>query len=170
MTASKKHKKVITVLSILIPLVVASLFGVKIDVKLPVFLPPIYATINIITALVLTLALWAIKNGKQGLHRKLMLTALSLTVVFLILYIAYHMTSDTTHFGGEGFVKYIYYFVLISHITLSIAVIPLMLITFSKALLADFKAHKKMARIAFPLWLYVATSGVLVYILIAPYY
>lgn len=170
MTASKNHKKIITVLSIIIPLVVALLFGVKLDVRLPVFLPPIYAAINAFTALVLIASFWAIKNGKQEFHKKLMLTAISLSAVFLILYIAYHMTSDPTHFGGEGFVKYVYYAVLISHIILSIAVIPLVLITFSKALLSDFKAHKKMARIAFPLWLYVAISGVLVYILIAPYY
>jgi len=170
METTKKHKLIITVLSVVVPTVVAVLFGVKIDYTLPVFLPPIYATINALTAVVLIAALWAIKNGKQLLHEKLMKTALSLSVIFLVLYIAYHMTSESTHFGAEGYIKYVYYFILISHIILSIVVIPLVLITFSRALLGDFKRHQKMARMAFPLWLYVAVSGVLVYIMIAPYY
>jgi putative membrane protein len=170
MEASKTHKLVITILSVVIPLAVAALFGIKIEAKLPVFLPPIYATINALTAVVLVAALWAIKNKKQAHHEKLMKSAISLSVVFLILYIAYHMTSESTHFGGEGLVKYIYYFILFSHIILSIAVIPFVLITFSRALLGNFKSHQKIARIAFPLWLYVAISGVIVYVMIAPYY
>ncbi|MCF6214208.1 MAG: DUF420 domain-containing protein [Flavobacteriaceae bacterium] len=170
METTKKHKLIITLLSIVVPVVVAVLFGVKIDHTLPVFLPPIYAAINALTAAVLIFAFWTIKNGKKALHEKLMKTALSLSVVFLILYIAHHMTSESTHFGAEGYIKYVYYFILISHIVLSIVVIPLVLITFSRALLGDFKRHKKIARSVFPLWLYVAVSGVLVYIMIAPYY
>jgi putative membrane protein len=170
MDISKKHKRFITILSIVIPLAVAALFGVKIDYKLPVFLPPIYATINAFTALVLIGALLAIKKGNRSLHEKLMKLAIALSGLFLVLYIAYHMTSDATHFGGTGFIKYMYYFILVSHIILSITVIPFVLITLSRALLKDFIKHKKIARFAFPLWLYVAISGVLVYILIAPYY
>jgi len=167
---SKKHKRLITLLSIVIPLAVAALFGLKIDYKLPIFLPPIYATINAFTALVLIGALFAIKKGNRNLHEMLMKLAIVLSGLFLVLYIAYHMTSDATHFGGTGFIKYVYYFILISHIILSIAVIPFVLITFSRAILKEFTKHKKMARFAFPLWLYVAISGVLVYLLIAPYY
>ena len=170
MDTSKKHKRLITILSIVIPLAVAVLFGVKIDYQLPVFLPPIYASINALTALILIFALLAIKKGNRSLHEKLMKSAIVLSGLFLVLYIAYHMTSDATHFGGTGFIKYVYYFILISHIILSIAVIPFVLITFSRALLKEFTKHKKIARYAFPLWLYVAISGVLVYILIAPYY
>ncbi len=170
MDISKKHKRFITILSIVIPLAVAALFGVKIDYKLPVFLPPIYATINAFTALVLIGALLAIKKGNRSLHEKLMKLAIVLSGLFLVLYIAYHMTSDATHFGGTGFIKYVYYFILVSHIILSITVIPFVLITLSRALLKDFIKHKKIARFAFPLWLYVAISGVLVYILISPYY
>lgn len=170
MDTSKKHKRLITLLSIVIPLAIAALFGVKIDYQLPIFLPPIYASINAFTALVLIIALFAIKKGNRILHEKLMKSAIILSGLFLVLYIAYHMTSDATHFGGEGFIKYMYYFILISHIILSIVVIPFVLITFSRALLKDFTKHKKIARFAFPLWLYVAISGVLVYLLIAPYY
>jgi len=86
------------------------------------------------------------------------------------MYIAYHMTSDPTPFGGTGWVKTTYYFILISHILLSIAVIPLVLVTYSKTYLRDFEAHKKWARYTFPVWLYVAVTGVIVYLMIAPYY
>lgn len=170
MSSVNQHQRIITTLSIVIPIAVAALFGIKINVKLPLFLPPIYASINALTAVVLITAFWAIKNGRRTLHETLMKLAISLSVLFLVLYIAYHITSNTTPFGGLGFIKYVYYFILITHIILSIAIIPLVLVSFSRALLHNFIAHKKIARIAFPLWLYVAVSGVLVYILISPYY
>ena len=166
----KKYNKWIVVLSIAIPLVVAALFGVKIDVELPVFLPPIYATINAFTGLVLVIAFWAITNKKQNLHKRLMQLAISLSVVFLVMYVAYHMTSESTKFGGQGAIKYIYYIILISHIILSIVVIPFVLITYVRAITNNFERHKKIARITFPLWLYVAVSGVVVFIMISPYY
>lgn len=168
--AQKKYNKLILVLSIAIPLVVAVLFGVKLDIDLPVFLPPVYATINGITAVVLVVSFWAIKNKKIDLHKKLMKTAIGLSAVFLILYVLYHMTSDSTTFEGEGAIKYFYYVILISHILLSIVVIPFVLITFIRGLTNDIDRHKRIARITFPLWLYVTISGVVVYILIAPYY
>ncbi|MEN8125611.1 MAG: DUF420 domain-containing protein [Bacteroidota bacterium] len=166
----KKYNKLIIILSIAIPLVIAVLFGIKIEVKLPVFLPPIYASINALTAVILLFAVRAIKNNKKDLHERLMKTAIIFSVVFLVLYIAYHMTSDSTTYEGEGLLQYIYYIILISHILLSIIVIPFVLITFIRAITNDFEKHKKIAKIAFPLWLYVAISGVLVYLMIAPYY
>jgi len=167
---STKYNKVIILLSIVIPLAVAVLFGVKLDIELPVFLPPIYATINAITAVVLVLAVWAVSTKKIVLHEQLIKVAVLLSVCFLVLYIAYHMTSDSTTFGGEGIVKYIYYFVLISHILLSIVVIPFVLITFVRGITRDIEKHKKIAKYTFPLWLYVAVTGVVVYLMIAPYY
>lgn len=167
---SKKYNKWIVVLSIAIPLVVAILFGVKIDAELPVFLPPIYAGINAITSLVLIFAFLAVKNKNIVLHKKLMKTAIVLSALFLVLYVAYHMTSDSTKFEGEGTIKYVYYTVLISHILLSIIVIPFVLITFVRGITNDIERHKKIAKFTFPLWLYVAVSGVLVYIMISPYY
>ncbi|WP_347922988.1 DUF420 domain-containing protein [Pontimicrobium sp. SW4] len=170
-TKEKKYNKWIVVLSIAIPLVVAALFGIKIpNVEPLTFLPPIYATINAFTALVLISAFIAIINKKQKLHKRLMQLAISLSVVFLAMYVAYHMTSESTKFGGEGLVKYVYYIVLISHIILSVAVIPFVLITYVRAVTNNFEQHKKIARITFPLWLYVAISGVVVYIMISPYY
>jgi putative membrane protein len=167
----KKYNKWIVVLSIAIPLVVAALFGVRIpNVEPLTFLPPIYATINAVTALILVSAFWAILRKKIILHKRLMTTAILLSALFLIMYVAYHMTSDSTKFGGEGAIKYIYYFILITHIVMSVVVIPFVLITYVRAITNNIKKHKKIARITFPLWLYVAVSGVLVYILISPYY
>lgn len=166
----KKYNKLIIALSVVIPLVVAILFGVKIDAQLPVFLPPIYASINAVTALVLVLAFIAVKQGKIKFHENLMKFAILLSLLFLVMYVAYHMTSDSTKFGGEGFVKYMYYFILITHILLSIAVIPFVLITYVRGITNNIEKHKKIAKITFPLWLYVAVTGVVVYIMIAPYY
>ena len=166
----KKYNKLIIALSIVIPVAVAILFGVKIDVELPVFLPPIYATINALTALVLILAVIEIKKGNRKVHEKLMKLAIILSAVFLVLYILYHMTSDSTKFGGEGLIKYLYYFILLTHILLSIIVIPFVLITFVRAITNNIVKHKKIAKITFPLWLYVAITGVVVYFMISPYY
>lgn len=170
-----KYNKWIVVLSIAIPLVVALLFGVNLrklgyDVQPLSFLPPIYAGINAVTAVVLVVAVWAIKNDKRSLHENLMKFAIFLSVCFLGMYVAYHMTSDSTKFGGEGIIKYIYYFILITHILLSIIIIPFVLVTFVRGISGNFARHKKIARITFPMWLYVAVTGVIVYIMISPYY
>lgn len=170
MEESKKYNRIIIILSVAIPLVVAALFGVKLDIELPLFLPPIYAGTNAVTSVVLIIALWAIKVKNIELHKKMMTLAIAFSVFFLVLYVLYHMTSDSTSYGGQGISKYIYYVILISHILLSIAVIPFVLITYVKALTKDFEKHKKIARITFPLWLYVTISGVVVYFMILPYY
>lgn len=167
----KKYNKLIVVLSVLIPVAVAVLFGIKIPNVEPLsFLPPIYATINGFTAVLLVIAFIAIKNKKIKLHENVMKTAIGCSVAFLVMYVAYHMTSDSTKFGGEGVIKYIYYFVLITHILLSIIIIPFVLITYVRAITNNIEKHKKIAKITFPLWLYVAISGVIVYIMISPYY
>lgn len=167
----KKYKVWIIILSIAIPLVVAVLFGVKIPNAKPLmFLPPIYATINGLTAVLLVAAVMAIKNKKVKLHETLMKICIGLSVLFLGMYVAYHMTSESTKFGGEGLIKGIYFFILITHIVLSIAIIPLVLITYVKALAKRFDKHKKIAKITFPIWLYVAITGVIVYLMISPYY
>ena len=167
----KKYNKLIVALSIIIPIVVAILFGVRIPNVEPLsFLPPIYATINGLTAVILIIAFFAIKKKNIVLHENLMTTAIGCSVVFLVMYVAYHMTSDSTSYGGEGIVKNIYFFILISHILLSIAVVPLVLFTFERAISGDFVKHKALAKIAFPIWLYVAITGVVVYLMISPYY
>ncbi len=167
----KRYNKIITIVSVVIPVVVAVLFGVRIPNVEPLsFLPPIYATINGCTALLLLVAVWAIKNGKVKLHQNLMTFNIVLSLLFLVMYIAYHMTSDSTAYGGEGAVRYVYYVILISHIILSIALIPLVLRTYAKAHIKDFEGHRAMAKYTFPIWFYVAVTGVVVYLMIAPYY
>mgnify|MGYP000206128482 FL=1 len=171
----KKYKKIITALSIIIPIAVAALFGINLqklgfDIEPLSFLPPIYASVNGLTAIVLVAAVVAIKKGNQKLHEGLNTFAIFCSLMFLVMYVAYHMTSESTSFDGEGMVAYLYYFILITHIILSIVVIPFVLTTYMRAKLTDFPAHKKIAKITFPLWLYVAVTGVIVYIMISPYY
>jgi putative membrane protein len=171
----KQYKKIITILSIAIPLAVAALFGINLkklgfDVEPLSFLPPIYASINGLTAVLLVFAVIAIKKGNRKLHEQLNTFAIVCSALFLVMYVAYHMTSDSTPFGGEGVIRYVYFFILISHIVLSIVIIPFVLITFMRARLGKFPEHKKIAKITFPLWLYVAVTGVVVYLMISPYY
>ena len=172
-TIETKYNKLITILSVVIPVAVAALFGVSfkklgIDVEPFTFLPPIYASINALTALLLVVAVIAIKNGNRKLHENLMKLAIACSVAFLLMYVAYHMSSESTKYLGEY--KMVYYFILISHILLSIAIIPLVLITYVKALAQRFDKHKKIAKITFPIWLYVAVTGVVVYLMISPFY
>lgn len=174
-TIETKYNKLIIALSVIIPLAVAVLFGVNLrkmgyDVQPLTFLPPIYATINGVTVILLITAVLAIKKGNRKVHERLMKLAILCSVLFLVMYVAYHMTSDSTPFGGEGAIRYVYFFILITHIVLSIAIIPLVLITYVKALAQRFDKHKKIAKITFPIWLYVAITGVIVYLMISPYY
>ena len=191
---SKFYNILIWIISVLVPIVVALLLFIKweydkliFNLRIPnsdpivllenlpiakplTFLPPIYATINGITALLLVAAVYFIKNGKRRIHENLMKTCIGLSLLFLIMYIAYHITSDPTPFGGSGFIAFMYFFILITHILLSVIVIPLVLVTYLKAFKSDFISHKKIARITFPVWLYVAVTGVVVYLMISPYY
>jgi len=165
------YHKLIVALSIIIPLVVALLFGMpKIKGYDFSFLPPIYATINGLTAVLLVAAYIAIRNGKRKLHENLVKLCITLSALFLIMYVIYHITSESTRYEGTGDIRYFYYFVLVTHILLSVAVIPFVLFTYVRAWSGNFERHKKLARYTFPLWLYVAISGVIVYIMISPYY
>ena len=190
----KKYNKLITAVSVLIPLVVALLLFLKWDADKLVFdlrapnsepitlienlpvakplksLPPIYSSTNAVTALLLVFAYIAISRKKVKLHESLMKVSIALSLSFLVMYIAYHITTDPTPFGGSGMIKYTYYFILISHILFSIILIPLVLISYVRAFQKAFPSHKKIARITFPIWLYVTVTGVIVYLMIAPYY
>lgn len=188
-TLEQRFRLSIILVSILIPTAVAILFTVKlkdfgIDVEPLSFLPPIYATINGLTALLLLMGVMAIKNGNKKVHERFMTTAIACSVVFLVMYVAYHMTADSTVYGdidgnkildatekaNAGSIRHLYLFILLSHIALSIVIIPLVLITYVRALAARFDKHRKIAKITFPLWLYVAVTGVVVYLMISPYY
>jgi len=164
------YRKLIIALSVVLPLAVAVLFRVKILGYDFSFLPPIYATINGITAVLLIAAVVAIKNKRRTLHEALMKTCIGLSGLFLAMYVAYHMTSDSTPYGGEGWLRSVYFFILITHITLSVVVVPFVLFTFSRALSGNFERHRALAKFTFPIWLYVAITGVIVYLMISPYY
>ena len=167
----KSYNIWIWVVSILIPVVVAILFMIRIPNVEPLdFLPPIYASINGLTAIILILAFSAIRKKNISLHEKLMKIAISLSVIFLVMYVAYHMTSDPTPYGGSGVLRPLYFFILISHIILSIGIIPLVLITYVRAISKLFLDHKKIARFTFPIWMYIAVTGVIIYLMISPYY
>lgn len=171
----KKYKGIIWTLSIIIPLAVAALFGINLpkmgyDVQPLSFLPPIYATINGLTAICLVIAVSAIKRGNVKLHENLIKLCMVFSSAFLIMYVAYHMTSESTSFGGEGTIRYVYFFILVTHIVLSIIIIPFVLFTFVRGIAGAYERHKKLARITYPMWLYVAVTGVIVYLMISPYY
>ncbi len=164
------YERLIIVLSVVLPLAVAALFEIKIPGYDFSFLPPIYAAINGITAVLLVIAVIAIKNKKKNLHEALMKICIACSAVFLLMYVAYHMTSDTTPYGGEGILRVVYHFILITHIVLSVVVVPFVLFTFSRAISGSFEKHKALAKFTFPIWLYVAVTGVIVYLMISPYY
>lgn len=164
------YKKLIIALSVIIPVAVAVLFGVKVPGYDLSFLPPIYATINGITAVLLIAAVVAIKNGKRTLHENLIKVCMLCSALFLVMYVLYHMTSDSTPYGGTGPIRYVYFVILISHILLSVIVIPFVLFSYVRALSGNFARHRKLAKITFPIWLYVAVTGVIVYLMISPYY
>ncbi len=171
----KKYSIWIWILSIAIPVVVAVLFSVNLhdlgyDVKPLSFLPPIYAAINGLTAVLLFWAVRAVKKGNRQLHERLIKVCIGCSVAFLAMYVAYHMTSIETKFGGEGVIRYVYFFILITHILLSIIIIPFVLVTFVRGISGAYERHKKLARITYPMWMYVAVTGVIVYIMISPYY
>lgn len=188
-TVETKYNKLIIAVSIVIPLVVALLFGVNLrklgyDVQPLTFLTPIYATINGITAVILVAAVFAIKNGKRKLHENLMKFAIACSLAFLVMYVAYHMTANSVIYGDlnhdgilsefenaqAGLMRPLYLFILITHITLSVVIIPLVLFTYVRALSKVFDKHKKLGKITFPIWLYVAVTGVIVYLMISPFY
>jgi putative membrane protein len=188
-TLEQRFRLSIILVSIVIPIAVAILFTVKlkdfgIEVEPLSFLPPIYASINGLTALLLVMGVMAIKNGNKKVHERFMTMAIACSVVFLVMYVAYHMTADSTVYGdidgnkildvtekaNAGSMRYVYLFILLSHIALSIVIIPLVLITYVRALASQFDKHRKIAKITFPLWLYVAVTGVVVYLMISPYY
>jgi putative membrane protein len=168
---NKAYNAIIIVVSILIPVVVAVLSRVRIPNMAPLdMLPPIYAIINGATAILLVVAVMQIKRGNKRKHQVLMKINILLSLLFLIMYIAYHVTSEMAIYGGEGIIRYVYYFILASHIILSGILVPLVLLTYKHAALGEYLKHRKLAKITFPIWFYVAVTGVVVYLMISPYY
>jgi putative membrane protein len=170
MSNKERYGKLIILLSIVIPVAVAVLFKVRINGYDFSFLPPIYASINGLTAVLLIAGFIAIRNKMRKLHEAIMKTCIGLSASFLIMYILYHMTTDPTPYGGNDVWRYVYYFILLTHIVLSVAVIPLVLFTLARALAGNFERHRALAKFTLPVWLYVAVTGVIVYLMISPSY
>ena len=167
------NRRAINILSIAIPVAVALLIGIRQKIPLGEWtaaLPDVIGGLNAATSLLLIAALIAIKQRKVALHRKLMTTAFVLGAIFLVTYILYHVSNPSTAYGGEGAIRYLYYFLLISHILLSIIVVRYVLLAMYYALTRQFNDHKRIVKIAFPIWLYVSVTGVVVYLMISPYY
>ncbi len=133
-------------------------------------LPVFHATLNLACALLLVFGVWAVLRGKIAAHRAAMVGAFLLSTVFLLSYVTYHAQVPSTPFGGEGWIRPVYFFILITHIALAPVILPLALYSVLRAFRAEFGKHRKVARWTFPLWLYVAVTGVMVYLFMRPYY
>lgn len=169
----KRNFAVIRILSIVIPIAVAILLGIRTKVDLGTWtktLPHINAIINSLTALLLVLGRVFIAQKNRALHSLSMRMAFLLGSLFLVSYVLYHLSNESTSFGGEGTIRYIYFFVLISHILLSIIVVPFVLLAMYFALSNQIERHKRTVKWTFPIWLYVSVSGVIAYLMISPYY
>jgi len=170
---NQKTERLITVLSAAIPVVVAILLGIRQKVDLgewTTLLPHLNGVINSITSLTLLLGYYFIRQRNIKAHRLMMTISFVLGSVFLVTYVLYHLSNESTPFGGQGLVRPVYYFLLISHIVLSIGVVWFVLRAIYFALTNQIARHKAVVRYALPIWLYVSTTGVIVYLMIRPYY
>ena len=165
---------IIISLSIIIPTVVAllMLFPTVFHIESEKFssLPFFHAILNGSTAVLLLTGFILIKNKKTNAHKISMMSAFILSSVFLVSYVISKLTNDPVPFGGEGFIRITYFFVLITHIILSVAVLPLALFSIYRGITREFDKHKKIVKWTFPIWIYVAITGVMVYIFMTPYY
>lgn len=168
-----KAKWLIGIFSFVVFAVVVSLgrIHLKVDVGFNVHVFATFnAIVNSIIAVLLVVALIAVKNKKYLLHKRLMMASLILSILFLVSYIAHHLLAGDTKFGGEGAIRSVYFFILFTHIPLAAIILPFILFTAYRALIGEYESHKKLARITWPLWFYVAVTGPIVYLLISPYY
>jgi putative membrane protein len=168
-----KYERIINILAIAIPVAVAALLGIRQKIDLGTWtkvLPHVIGVINTLTALFLIAGYYFVKRKNLAAHRQAMTGAFLLGAVFLVCYILYHISNESTPFGGQGVVRPVYYFLLISHITLSIVVVWFVLRAVYFGYTNQIVAHRKAVKWALPIWLYVSISGVIVYLMISPYY
>jgi putative membrane protein len=169
----KKAKLLIYTVSIVVFAAVVFLSKFKLDVDLGFdvhMFAKANAIINSLVAILLLAGLFTVKQKNYELHKKIMLSAIALSVLFLLSYIGHHLLAGETKFGGTGTIKKIYYFILITHIPLAAIILPFILFTAYRALTGEYDKHKKLVRITWPVWFYVAVTGVVVYLMISPYY
>jgi len=170
---SNKNEKLLNILSIAIPVAVALLIGIRTKIDLGAWtkvLPHIIGLLNTTTSLTLIAGYVFIKNKNIKGHRQMMGLSFLQGSLFLVLYILYHVSNPSTPYGGEGIMRPLYYFLLVSHIVLSISVVWFVLRAVYFALSGQIIEHKKIVKWTFPLWLYVSVTGVVVYLMISPYY
>lgn len=169
----KRASLLIIIFSVIVFVAVVFLSRIKVDVTLP-FNVHAFAKINAIlnsaVSFLLLVGLMSVKRGRYQLHRKVMMSAMVLSLLFLVSYICHHLFSESTSYGGEGTIRYVYYFILITHILLAAIILPFILYTSYRALVAEWPAHRKLAKITWPIWFYVSVTGVVVYLMISPYY
>jgi putative membrane protein len=168
-----KYERTINVLAIAIPVAVAVLLGIRQKIDLGEWtkvLPHVIGVINSLTAVLLLLGYYFVRNNNLTAHRQMMTAAFLLGAVFLVCYILYHVSNESTPFGGEGAIRPVYYFLLISHILLSIVVVWFVLRAVYFGYTNQITQHRKAVKWALPIWLYVSISGVIVYLMISPYY
>ena len=170
----RKYQFLIVLLSVAVPLLVGYLIYrpqmLNAQGKWVLMLPHINAAINGTTSLLLLAGLYFIRHKNVVYHRKVMISAFVLGALFLISYVVYHSTTPSTSYGGEGWVRSLYYFFLLSHILLAAVVVPLVLMALYYALKDKISQHKRIVKFAYPIWLYVSLTGVIVYLMISPYY
>lgn len=168
-----KYERIINILAIAIPVAVAALLGIRQKIDLGDWtkvLPHVIGVINSLTAVLLFAGYFYVKKGNVNAHRVAMTGAFALGAVFLVCYILYHVSNESTPYGGEGLLRPVYYFLLISHILLSIGVVWFVLRAVYFGYTAQIEQHRKAVKWALPIWLYVSISGVIVYLMISPYY
>lgn len=167
----KKMNLLAYVVSVVVLLLVGLMRRVKFDLGIDFhFLPPFHASLNALTAVILLGALYFIKNKQIENHRKAIYAAMVCSALFLISYVLYHFTTPETRFGGVGAIRTVYFILLITHVVLAALILPFILLTFNRAYTGQYERHKKMARWVFPLWLYVAITGPVCYLMLKPYY
>ena len=172
---SNRIKRLFIIISLLIPMIVVVLIylpkGETSEVNSWIFALPFYnAIINTMTAILLITGFYFIKKGNVTNHKWSMIGAFMLGCVFLLFYVLYHSNAPSTKFGGEGLIRYVYFSLLISHILLAFIVVPLVLSAVYFAVSQKIEKHKKIVKYTLPVWLYVSISGVIVYLMISPYY
>lgn len=181
----KKLNKIAVLVSVLVLalVVVMQKFTIQTDIDFS-FLPPFHSTLNALAAVALIAALYFIKNGNMKAHRNSIYAAMVLSGLFLLSYVVYHMTNESIRFGDTnldgitddseklavGSIRYLYYFLLLTHVLLSAIILPFIFVTFNRAFTNQFERHKKIARYIYPLWLYVAITGPICYLMLRPFY
>jgi putative membrane protein len=167
----KKLNIVAYILSTVVLLLVFFMRKIKLDFGVDFhFLPPFHASLNALTALLLVFALFFIKSKNMVAHRNCIYAAMVTSAMFLISYVLYHITTPDTRFGGTGLIRTVYLTILITHVVLAAVILPFIFLTFTRAFTGQYERHKKMARWVFPLWLYVAITGPICYLMLRPYY